>query len=50
MAVRSLNLQSDTIDDLIELSEEEKGFSKISSESDVETIFRKYCNKKKSGT
>jgi hypothetical protein len=38
MTKRSLNLQSDIIHDLIKLSEEEKNFSEISSESDEKTV------------
>jgi hypothetical protein len=39
MAKRSLNLQSDAIWNLIELSEEHKDFGKISSGSNEETAF-----------
>jgi hypothetical protein len=39
MAERSFNLESDVTRNLIELSEEEKDFSEISSGSDEENVF-----------
>jgi hypothetical protein len=38
MAKRGLNLQSNIISDFIKLNEDEQDFSKISSESDEETV------------